>query len=173
MKTGSWLQGHFWKQQSQRQINYAEAVKKGSPEDSWSLFLSTFTQGRFLPSAMPVCSPAAKAGYVYLDATLSKRAQAQRLCPQAQCLTSCQSIVGVAVPWTHPSQFLNPQGTGTERWSNAVGRPNIKCSNSNNLCKIAEGMFWLWKELPHNIYHRPQQDLNLSCGFLGYLWPTC
>jgi len=75
------------------------------------------------------------------------------------------------MPWTHPNQFLNPQGTGAERWPNVAGGPEIKRSNTNNFCKTAEGTFWLWKELLPNIYvfHRPQQDLNISCGFHAYL----
>lgn len=93
---GSWLQGHFQKHHRQKWINYAEAVKKRSPWDTWSLFLSTVTQRRFLPSAMLMCSPAAKAngGYVYLAATPSHRSQAQQLWPQAPWLTTYQHSAG-------------------------------------------------------------------------------
>ena len=69
---------------------------------------------------------------------------------------------GVTVPCTHPSQFLNPQGTGMERWPKTAGGPKIKHSGSNNLCKIAEGTFWLWKELPCNIYLYQSQTSKRS-----------
>lgn len=58
---------------------------------------------------------------------------------------------------------------GHRCWSSTDGGSKIKCSNSNNLCKIDEGTFWPLKELTHDILCLSET----STKSYPQMWPPC